>query len=61
MGATLGIVGMGRIGAAVARRAHHGWGMEILYSGPSRKPDVEAELGAVHVTFDELLARVPVP
>src|ERR671930_220072 len=32
VGRTLGIVGMGRIGFAVAKRLHHGWGMKVLYS-----------------------------
>ncbi len=45
-GTTLGIIGMGRIGTAVARRAL-GFGMSIIYAGPSSKPDVEQELGAV--------------
>ena len=41
----IGIIGMGRIGRAVARRAA-GFGMSILYSGPSSKRDVEEQLGA---------------
>ena len=52
---TIGIIGMGRIGAAVARRAA-GFGMSIVYSGPSAKPDVEAELGAVRHDLFGLLA-----
>jgi lactate dehydrogenase-like 2-hydroxyacid dehydrogenase len=56
-GATIGIVGFGRIGQAVARRAQ-GFGMEILYHDVSRLPDeVTRPLGAVHVPLDELLAR----
>ncbi len=54
-GTTLGIVGMGRIGAAVARRAA-GFGMSIVYAGPSAKPDVEAELGAIRRDLSGLLA-----
>ena len=50
----LGIVGMGRIGASVARRAV-GFGMSILYSGPTRKPAVEQELGAEHTSLERLL------
>ena len=52
---TLGIVGMGRIGLAVARRAHLGFKMEILYH--NRKPyrEAEEEVKARLVTFDELL------
>ena len=53
---TLGIVGLGRIGAAVARRAA-GFGMRLLYSGPSRKPLLESRLGVAYRSFDELLAQ----
>lgn len=53
--ATLGIVGMGRIGRAVARRAK-GFEMTILYSDARRNEDAERELGARYVTLDELLA-----
>ena len=56
-GKTLGIVGMGRIGAAVARRGHHGFGMPILYHSRTRKPDLEFELGAVRFSFEDLLRR----
>jgi lactate dehydrogenase-like 2-hydroxyacid dehydrogenase len=56
-GSTLGIVGFGRIGQAVARRAQ-GFGMTVLYHdvGPV-PPEVAASLGATSVTLDELLAR----
>ncbi|MCO5106541.1 MAG: D-glycerate dehydrogenase [Burkholderiaceae bacterium] len=50
---TLGIVGMGRIGSAVARRAR-GFEMKILYHNRSRAAN-EAELGARRVGLDELL------
>ena len=53
-GATLGVVGMGAIGTAVARRAK-GFGMRVLYAGRTRRPEAEAETGAVHVPLDELL------
>ena len=56
-GATIGIVGFGRIGQAVARRAQ-GFGMEILYHDVNRLPDeVTAPLGAAYVPLEELLAR----
>lgn len=55
-GATLGIVGLGRIGTAVARRAS-GFGMRILYSSRARKPDAEANVGAEFVSLDQLLAE----
>lgn len=54
-GKTLGIIGLGKIGAAIARRGRFGFGMTILYSGSSRKPDLETELGAKWVPQDQLL------
>jgi glyoxylate reductase len=55
-GATLGIVGFGRIGQAVARRAA-GFGMRVRYHDVQRLPDeVEAATGASYVPLDELLA-----
>ena len=56
-GNRLGIVGFGRIGQAVARRAK-GFGMEVLYHNRSRKEEAEQELGARYVEFDELLETV---
>ncbi len=53
-GATLGIVGLGRIGQAVARRAR-GFDMKILYAGPRPSP-AAAALEARHVPLAELLA-----
>lgn len=55
-GKTIGIVGMGKIGEAVARRAK-GFGMEILYHNRSRKPGAEKELGAVYSSFEDLVAK----
>jgi len=57
-GATLGIVGFGRIGAAVARRAHRGFGMRVLFVNPST-PDaaaVEEARAERCASLDELLA-----
>ncbi len=55
--ATLGIVGLGRIGAAVAERAR-AFGMRILYAGPRPAPaEVVDALQAEHVSLDELLTR----
>src|SRR5262249_49492564 len=54
--ATLGIVGLGRIGAEVAKRAR-GFDMRILYSARSRRPEQERELGVEFVPLDELLRR----
>jgi glyoxylate reductase len=53
-GATLGILGLGAIGAAVARRAG-GFGMRILYHSRHRKPELEAELGLEHHPMEEVL------
>ena len=54
-GRTLGIVGAGRIGAAVAERAK-GFRMKIVYTGKNRKPEFEREFGAEYLGLDELLA-----
>lgn len=56
-GRTLGIVGMGRIGFAAAKRLHHGWGMKVLYTARSDKPDADQELGAKRVDLNTLLAE----
>ncbi|MFZ1991316.1 MAG: D-glycerate dehydrogenase [Alphaproteobacteria bacterium] len=58
-GKTLGIVGLGRIGLAVARRAHCGFGMKIIYfARTSASREAEAELGARRCsTLEELLAQ----
>jgi len=53
-GKKLGIVGFGRIGQSVARRAK-GFGMEILYHNRSRKPGAEKELDARYLDLDDLL------
>ncbi|MGI6252663.1 MAG: 2-hydroxyacid dehydrogenase [Aminivibrio sp.] len=50
----IGIVGMGKIGQAVARRAA-GFSMKVLFHNRSPKPEVEKELGAKQVSLDELL------
>lgn len=58
-GSTLGILGMGRIGQAIARRGHHGFGMKVLYHNRSQLPaEQEQAVGASYVGFDELLASV---
>lgn len=55
-GKTLGIVGMGRIGQATAHRCHFGWGMKVLYTARSEKPDVDSLLSATRVSLEQLLA-----
>ncbi len=54
--ATIGLVGMGRIGGEMARRAR-GFRMEILYASRSRRLEVEAEFGAKYVPLENLLSR----
>jgi glyoxylate reductase len=55
-GSTLGIIGLGRIGRAVARRAR-GFNMKILYHNRTRNPAAEAEVGAQYVSLAEVLAQ----
>ena len=55
-GATLGIIGMGRIGQAIARRGALGFGMKVIYHNRSRLPESdEAEVKARYVSKQELL------
>lgn len=55
-GATLGIVGMGQIGQAVARRAA-GFDMRVLYASRTPRPELEARYGYGYVALDDVLAR----
>ena len=55
-GSTLGIVGLGRIGKQVARRAR-AFDMKILYHNRRRDEDAERELGVTYASLDELLAE----
>jgi gluconate 2-dehydrogenase len=54
---TIGIVGLGRIGAAVAQRAALGFGMKVLYTNRSANPAAETLYGAERRTLDQLLAE----
>ncbi|WP_447553287.1 2-hydroxyacid dehydrogenase [Vreelandella sp. EE22] len=56
-GKTLGMVGFGRIGQAIARRGALGFGMKVLYSNASPKIDAEKELGAERRELEALLAE----
>lgn len=55
-GSTVGIVGLGRIGAAFAQMLS-GFGCRLLYTGPREKPEVAAEVGATFAEIDALLAE----
>lgn len=54
--ANLGIIGMGRIGEALAKRAIFGFDMKVAYANRNRKPDTEAEWSIEYMPMDELLA-----
>lgn len=57
-GATLGILGMGRIGRAVARRGAHGFGMRVIYHNRSQlAPELEREVNAAYVSKAELFRQ----
>lgn len=55
-GSTLGIIGLGRIGSALARRAR-GFNMKILYHNRNRNQQLESELSVTYSDLDELLAQ----
>lgn len=55
-GSTIGIIGMGRIGQGIARRAAHGFGMKVIYHNRSRlSAELESQYKATYVSKDELL------
>lgn len=54
-GRTLGVVGMGRIGYALAKRCRGGWDMKILYHDVYKNDKAEQDLGARQVDLDTLL------
>ena len=56
-GKTLGIIGMGRIGEALAQRGHFGFGMPVIYHSHSPKPAVEARFDAQYRSLKELLQQ----
>ncbi|WP_059103619.1 2-hydroxyacid dehydrogenase [Shouchella shacheensis] len=58
--ATLGIIGMGRIGEKIVRRARLGFEMEILYHNRSSRPRLEEQYEAKKVELDELLQQADV-
>jgi len=52
---TIGIIGMGRIGEAIAHRAHHGFHMDVLYHNRSENPEAEKKYDATYKELDDLL------
>lgn len=56
-GKTLGIIGMGRIGEALAQRGHFGFGMPVIYHSHSPKPAVEQRFNAQYRSLAELLQQ----
>ncbi|MEK9152497.1 MAG: D-glycerate dehydrogenase [Patescibacteria group bacterium] len=56
-GKTLGILGLGRIGAGVAERAANGMGMKILYNDVKRNEDFEKSVGAEYAAAEDIMRR----
>jgi len=56
-GRTIGIVGMGRIGLAMARRCYGGWGMKVIYHSPRNNAEADRDLNAERVELPRLLAE----
>jgi len=56
-GKTLGILGLGNIGFEMATLCKNAYGMNVIYHNRSTNPKAEKEVGAVKVSFDELLAQ----
>lgn len=52
---TIGIIGMGGIGSAIAKRAYHGFGMKVIYHNRSRNSDAEELYKAEYQTLEDLL------
>ncbi|WP_343533396.1 D-glycerate dehydrogenase [Pedobacter sp.] len=56
-GKTLGVLGLGRIGLELAKKAKAAYGMEIVYHNRSKNQNAERLLDATYVSFDELLRQ----
>ena len=56
-GKTLGIIGLGHIGAAIARRGFHGFNMNVLYHNRSEKMEIATQFNAEYCELTDLLQR----
>ena len=56
-GKTLGIIGLGHIGSAIARRGFHGFNMSILYHNRRKKPELASAVHAVYCDLEQLLEK----
>lgn len=56
-GKTLGIIGLGHIGSAIARRGFHGFNMSILYHNRREKPELASAVNAVYCDLEQLLEK----
>lgn len=56
-GKTLGVFGLGKIGLEMAKKCAAAYRMEVIYHNRSRNEEVEREIGAKYVSFEELLAQ----
>ncbi|OCG22182.1 bifunctional glyoxylate/hydroxypyruvate reductase B [Gilliamella sp. wkB108] len=56
-GKTIGILGMGRIGKAIAKRAYHGFDMNVIYYNRSAQPDAEQAFNAKRLELDDVLSK----
>ncbi len=56
-GKTLGVVGMGRIGQAVAQRGHHGFNMPVVFYNRSDRPEIEQQFDARQVSLETLFSE----
>jgi len=57
MGKTIGIVGMGRIGSAIAKRLHDGFGLDVIYTNKTGNKEAEKQFNAKRVGLSELLKK----
>src|SRR5699024_6542985 len=54
---TIGIIGMGNIGQAIAKRAHFGFDMNVIYNSRSLKPEAEKKFNATFASIDDMMKK----